>query len=434
MQKITKKILFGVFLFLILFGFITQVSAATGYVFTVGTKYDDSGSPNSDSRATAIYAGNYFEGMGYTKRTLPLNSGNYFTYSDFMGTISGSRYWFQADITYYVGHASYSNVSWKYNTNPGIMFAYSSGTATGYTVVPVTSYSMSQTRLAVFMGCLTGSQSSNISSVTYSRGAKSTVGWTTDVPAPETTTWTGRFLGKLVVNNTVQQAVTYANSFTYTYPLIKNAKAWGGSTTVPIVSSLKTALSLGLTSDNITIAENDNREHIINATIDDKLSKESNIEILLGNIIKSKVSSNFNQDDFIVKTSQEQFVNSKNTEVTKIYDFYLKIGGIRTNIGYTVFVEGNTVTSIYDNMKNYDVTTLKANNIMTIKEKSQNFSESRIVNMRAKALNRGDYITTILDEEKIYNVEENKTYYIIVVKETDSITQNSSVDYYTEEL
>ncbi len=422
-----KKISFIGLVILLFFGFSINVSAASHYVFSVGSKYNDTGNANSDSRGTANWAGNYFSAMGYTKKSLPLNNGNSFSFSEFTSQINSSRYWIQSDIVYLVGHANYDNMSWKYNNNQGVSYAIA-GSIPGYSMVHASTYSMSKVRLAVMMGCLTASGSQNISSTVKNKGAKSVVGWTTEMPASETLLWSNRFMGKLADNKTVKQAVDYANSFNYTHNDIKNTKVWGGSTKVPIYS---TSNNYEVMSDeNLLSAKLDNnrREYAINI----KVSKTDDIKESLIKFIKERINKQFDISNYMVNITSSE--NADDNSITTVYDFIYKINGVKTNIGYTASVENDVITYIYDNMNGHTENELKNIRISKSKVGTLNSIAKSKEEMRLNSLNSMDYIRTISDEEVIYNVDEKKLYYVITVRETDVNTNNVSINQYVEEI
>lgn len=177
----------------------------------------------------------------------------------------------------------------------------------------------------------------------------------------------------------------------------------------------------------ITIPKDDNTGGIkINQKVDG-----TNIKEEIGNIIKNKVNKYFDNNDFIVRTSASEDVT--NNIRTDIYDFNLKLNEIRTTIGYTVFVIDNTVTTIYNNMNGYSIDTLKNSDKAIIsKSKVDSYTIDKKNEAKQKVLNKDNI--TIISDEFIYNVNEDKTYYSIYYEHTDPLSGSMYADVYMEEL
>lgn len=176
------------------------------------------------------------------------------------------------------------------------------------------------------------------------------------------------------------------------------------------------------------LSSKNDREYIINQKIDVNKS----IENSLGDIIRKFVNKDYINDDYTLIVSRS---TNDEEEITKIYDLYFKLGGIRTNIGYTVFVKNNIVTSVYDNMGNVDIDKLKSSDKGEIvSSKVMSFTDDNKEAIREKVLSNKNINRKIINEEFMYNIYINKTYYITIYEDIDSGTNATSVDYYIEEL
>ena len=94
-------------------------------------------------------------------------------------------------------------------------------------------------------------------------------------------------------------------------------------------------------------------------------------KIELSKIIIDNINKEFSEKNYLIEVANNDF--------GKIYDLYFMIDNVKTNIGYTIFVnKDNVVTDIYDNMNGYkESELLKNNNISNVlKENSTNFKNS----------------------------------------------------------
>lgn len=427
MKKITKKIAVGMIALLFLFGFAPNVSAASGYAFTVGSKY---AAGDGDSTAAASQARNYLNTMGYTTRFLDKP-----TYYDMIASINSSRKWIQSDVLYFVGHTIDTGVAllWNYNGQGG---DYLTGVKTGnpgscnaspynyWMCLGLGYYSLSNTELAVYQGCYSGKNTNGLANYSIGRGVKSAIGWTDTVPESGTLTWTSHFMDKLLAGQTVKQAMDYANNQNYSNANIKKAVLKG--TPGQTINSGSMALKESKTS-----SEEESIVYNLNETIKIKdLDNNAKID-LIANLIKEKANKNFNVNDYVAEIVEV-------TDDVTYYDFNFKINGVKSSIGYVAQVneEENIIVSIYDNMRGYSVSSLKMSKEAPVESKLNTLSESKIANMRTNAMDQGFkssiFDRTLGNEYMYYDVKENKLYYIIDVEERFNGEISAVLDYWTE--
>jgi hypothetical protein len=156
------------------------------------------------------------------------------------------------------------------------------------------------------------------------------------------------------------------------------------------------------------------REHKVCQSTDLKNLNIEKKKEELGNIIKQKINSEFDTSDYVIDFA----ISGSDEEMTKIYDLTFTIATSRTNIGYVIFVndDDTIVESIFDNMQGYKASVLKSKYEDTIKGKIDNLQESRIENMRKKALEIPEgstYVKIITGEGTRYDILKNKLYYTI---------------------
>ena len=398
---------------------LQNVYASNDYSFSVGTKYSNNTDDDSSDEATIVY--NNLYDMGYKSKLLTIP-----TYSTLTAKNSDStKYLLESDILYFLGHASSTTISWNYLGKGGeyavaIRNDNSNVSDKNWTYVGMGNYNMSKVDLGVFMGCSTASNSNNnLPKYAYSQSATTTIGWTKDIPQADTSLWTRRFYGQLKNGDTVQKALDYANSFTYSNSAIKNTRLYGNEKLI-IKFSIIAGINLPEKTEKLS-------SYTVNQKLDiaglDSIAKQRSI----GEIIRTNVNENFNIDDFIVETAEN--------DSGIIYDYYYTVNGIKTNIGYTVFIDSKEtkIMNIVDNMNNIPL----KKDVNKIYLDPQNLSENRLQIMRDKAtaVNDDSLISKkIIDEYKYYDIKNNKLYYNIVVESIDMIPQTKSIEYYQEEI
>lgn len=388
------------------FSTIYSVDAASGYAFSVGTNY---GSNNINTSVDANYVNDVLGNMGYTtyKTIIP-------TFSVMTGQFSSGRSRLESDILFFAGHANSTTMYWNYLSKGGDYAQAIKNVDNGYcdvnwTYTGLGMYDMSKVDFAFFAGCETAKGSNNITQYTYNQGAKTTLGWTVSVNDADAYAWEQKFFTKLKSGATISAAVNYANSFTYTTTTVKNTKLYGTTSATINSSSLETIN----TDLNINLL----KSHSIGTRLDNQSLHVEQINKL----INKEFNEEYTTKDFIIETAT--------TDDGIIYDYYLAINGIKTNVGYTVFVSNNRVVSIIDNMKENTMESLRYQLNSKLMSKKNSFDKEEI---KKDALSRIDInyssnILEIYDEFMFYDVDLQKTYYIVLVKSTDPIFSTHSI-------
>ena len=179
---------------------------------------------------------------------------------------------------------------------------------------------------------------------------------------------------------------------------------------------------------NTDIDDNPNREHIINK----KINYSSNDVVSpIGEIIKENVYKDFDINDYVVESSKsEQVDENGNKETTYIYDYVFTLGGAKTELAYTVFVENNVVTKIYDNMQGYDAAELKkSSKAEEISTRIKNLTEERKEKMRKIAL-KDDSNSKITSEHIRYDVKKDRLYYSFEITHSVGDSEMSGMSVY----
>lgn len=414
-----KKVTIILFMMVSIFYIGTKfVYAASGYSFSVGTKF--SNALNDDSTDEATIANSHLSSMGYSTKLLTQP-----TFSTFISKINNSRYWLESDVLYFLGHANSSTIYFDYmgqggnyalalkNNNQQVCVQY-------WTNIGIGAYNMNKVKLGVFMGCSTASNSSsNLPKYANSQGAKVTIGWTTDIPQADTDEWTNYFFTKLKNGGTVSQAVNFANSKTYSNNSIKNTIIYGTSGT-----TINSAELPNFDEKSLEI-----KEYMVNKDIADR-----NINLSILNEINNLFDSKYLEDDFIIEVAHPDNYN--------IYDFYYNVDGVKTNIGYTVFVDNNNqkIIKIIDNMDNYAESIDSTRESIHQRLKSSLISEQKISEFRKNAVKQDIKNLETMPSKKIINeymyfdVKNEKLYYNIDVEIVDPIINTKAIETYFNEI
>lgn len=306
----------------------------------VGCNY---GLGNINTTEIATYVAGRVSNMGYQ-----IFNTNFPTRSILTGQPISGQYFLESDIVYLAGHADNGTMSFyncggekvginKINQDRDLG-------VDGY-YVGIGRFNLSKVKFAMLEGCLTASGTNNVASQFVNFGAKSSIGWSTEINTFSAKSWLTRFWDKINSGGTIAEANDYANSSWYVFSAIKNTNIYGNSS-VRLNPLTYTALSNGSTS-------------YYNEYKVDKYS--NNVIDTITEVIKEKINKNFDIKDFVVTKS---ISNEK-----EIYDIGLVVNNIKVNVGYTVFVQNNVVQKIYDNTYNQNINEIKENIKTMDKEK-----------------------------------------------------------------
>lgn len=207
----------------------------------------------------------------------------------------------------------------------------------------------------------------------------------------------------------ISASVKYANSFSdYSHSsAIKATRTYGATSSTMSSSELE---AMNISEKNIS-----NLEKINSKTY--RLTARSTLtEDNVANYIKQGFNSNFNKNNY----TMEHTTNGDQ----EIYDFNLLINGLKSNIGYTIFIDENKITVI-DNMKNYN------ENIATVySTKSANeFDEENAIEI---ALERNPSVhknikITLYSTLKRIDVGTGKMYFDVNLRSYDTLLEVESI-------
>lgn len=376
------------------------VSAAGNQALLLGRNYG-SGEIN-----TTVDVNNAQSALALTGKTLLANTNP--TISWVKGSNGGTAR-MESDILFFSGHGN-SSLMHFYNAShsSGYDFYITTGTNSSNNV-GLSSYSMSRVDLAVFAGCETAKGSSNITKTAQSKGAKATLGWIPSIQVGSHTSWLKNFWTRVPQVMRISQALTYADSFSYSDSGVKNYNKYG---------NWNTSLN-NLRSSNALFA-NDDRSNTLSINVVNKDDNEVVAEI--GNWINENLDDNFSLDTYEVdKTVQED---------KTIYDLKLLINGdIKTKLGYTVFIYDDVITNIFDNMNGY--TTVHPL-VQVYSANTTNYSN--IVQEANRNIDQLTYEIVNQESYKYYDDDVNKLYYEVRTELKNRFDSTITVDTYRVEI
>ena len=377
-----------------------SVSAAGNQALLLGRNYG-SGEIN-----TTVDVNNAQSALALTGKTLLANTNP--TISWVKGSNGGTAR-MESDILFFSGHGN-SSLMHFYNAShsSGYDFYITTGTNSSNNV-GLSSYSMSRVDLAVFAGCETAKGSSNITKTAQSKGAKATLGWIPSIQVGSHTSWLKNFWTRVPQVMRISQALTYADSFSYSDSGVKNYNKYG---------NWNTSLN-NLRSSNALFA-NDDRSNTLSINVVNKDDNEVVAEI--GNWINENLDDNFSLDTYEVdKTVQED---------KTIYDLKLLINGdIKTKLGYTVFIYDDVITNIFDNMNGY--TTVHPL-VQVYSANTTNYSN--IVQEANRNIDQLTYEIVNQESYKYYDDDVNKLYYEVRTELKNRFDSTITVDTYRVEI
>ncbi|MCI8567822.1 MAG: hypothetical protein HFG48_00715 [Bacilli bacterium] len=403
MKNLKKGLLFSS---LVTLAFSLNVTALTGYGFSVGTNYGDSSKSKGSGSSVeeAIAARDYLNAMGYstTLVTVP-------TMAELTFNSNAGRPRLESDVLYFSGHADPVTIQWNYlkkggSYAVGIESRNQNATWGGYSFVGLGQYKLSNIKLVVFMGCNTAAvpenmgNRTNITVYTKSLGARTTIGWDKEIAQLDTLKWTRRFFSALQAGFNVQDAANFANNDLYSNSNIKSNYVMGVGT-----ATLNSSATVMRKISNSYSAKFD----VTSDSVKDNIAK----------YIVDNINFTFNEDDFLIETVK----NSNGI----VYDYYFSPCGIKTILGYTVVIDNNSNISVVDNTAGMNLEEIRdiinKKLLTSVKYSCLNNDSAVDLNLFLNDVNEG-YRRNITDKELVYDVLDDKLYMRYLVEEADIIS------------
>lgn len=326
-----------------------------------------------------------------------------------------------ARVQFYSGHGSVNNIQFS---NSGIWTLEGNESKDGKNFIQVDKVEKwkNNTILVTYMACNTAGvnvqDNSSISYRTVNEGqAETSIGFLKEIVPESAEQWAKNFSNKLAEGTGVYDAANYANTFIYKYSDVKKfALTYWNDKNVSIVDKKNKSVEK---SRNI---------------IDSNNCKKDNIE----DFIKEN-DENFDLKNYeVITTDGGIAVNAQNGKITnnsKYIDYIFKIGDFYTEAGYTIELENDNVTHIYDNnidlKKQYELLqNLKAFEITIDENKIEEYENNSIRKVEEKYHKNG--IDTITENKYFYDIKTGKKYLIVVVK--NKIINNGLISYSIDEV
>lgn len=317
---------------------VLAYDSTRGLAYSIGTKYTD-----IDTSIDALNGESTFKTLGFNSfaNTAP-------TYKILRGYHTlANRFFLESKILLFSGHGNWNNMTFNYNGYGG---DYATGVYIGrngyvdiYQYAGLESYDMNKVALMIFAGCKTTdpSASTNLAKHANELGARTTMGWTTEIAPTSHTQWLKNFFSKLTKSSSIKVAVDYANGFAYVDNRVKNVVVYGDTLYTPAWDNGASTLNLLKIPQNlINVMEQENL-HNTSIKLNSNYTSED-VDTLVENYIKNNIDEQFELDNYTREISGVD---------NQYYDYKLLVNGAISDSAYTVVIDNNTITSVIDNTK-----------------------------------------------------------------------------------
>lgn len=415
-----KKMKLKIFSALIVTTIISQIGAiayASGNnAFSVGADF-----PNDtvDTRSAATSAASKLGTMGYdsyysTAPTYDILGGNF--------ADDGHRR-LHSDVVYLNGHGTPTSVVFP---NTGLRV----GRDDGYYYRGTDDFHWANVDLAILVACNTSMYGDSIAYRLNWGGATTCIGFPDTVYTSAGKTWTDRFLDKLALGSTVNEAKDYANSGLFVVGGTEIRKA-----TVIGNGELRINGSTLRTLKNILQSKNSNEGNIeieknvfkVNNNIEYKTEYRNgkNINIAQNIIFENNVEGKKNIiklledniENFDINNYEMDIQLMNNGEGDYAIELHYKIGEYYTNSGFVIMIKNNKVSNLIDY-------TIDNSNIDSIENGLEiydgNYFSKNVKRMENKAMlevnKKYNSSAKVLDSKLFYDLVENKKYILTNVE------------------
>ncbi len=297
----------------------------------------------------------------------------------YVPSASSIRNGLQSNVVLLSGHGNHTMMNLG---NNGVYYKYSGTTTDNQYLVGLEDVNLTNTRLIIFGGCLTAenphSSDRPLAQRATDLGAKSSIGWTTEIAVATTPYYMEKLIEGLKLGKSVQGAIDHANSYNYADSRLKNAYAFGDT-------SIKITLNNATYSNSYQSISSKNKLKEYDIQLDQNSLAEINPKDFTINYIKENLNSDFDIEDYEIFESE----NKRNISFT--FAPY----GIRTDNIYTAIVENDSVVKI-TSFINDDLKELKKQ-----LSNKKNLSQNQINN----------YTNIVLNKHKGKNISIYKTGY-----------------------
>ena len=314
MKRNFKKTLSCISFVAMVFSIATfNASARTGYAYSFFTNANATTPPIFHNETQMKQYAYYWDSLG---RHSYYNSECTFSYVNSTSRIN-------TEFVTFVGHASPDVI--QVHEGPLVSITkWNTNSAAGD--VGLQSFTLSDVRLMIFAGCSTAGTSSsgnNICQTAINRGADTVLGFTNIVARQDCTPFITNFARRAAAGYTMQECLTYANSFSYTNNNIKCGRLYGNTT--QRFSSIKASRAALYEDTEINIGE-------INLTYEDDDLTE----------IYETVQNEL--PDIDIEDFKPSYTSTSDDNSSFVLDLVQYVGDIPTdNVITIVFEEGKAV-------------------------------------------------------------------------------------------
>lgn len=410
MKKNSFSKAISIIIALVFFYQATQPVYANGnHAFSVGAEC----SVTMDTREAALQAAQTYRTAGYssTYTVIP-------TYDILGSSHSDGVKFLESDVVFLDGHGDNNTIGFP-------LSALRVGNKDGSYYWGTNNFHWGNVKLVILMGCETAKYGDSITHRVNWGGATTSVGFPETIYVSASNDWGKRFNDKLATGSTVNDAKSYANSFSY--PLmssIKNATIVGDGDLR--ITTTRNYLTLGEDSEiqNIdTLLKNDvNGVQEINYDKNIKLEnlKKINIEknIIFENNSESKEKifnllentiKDFNRDNYEI-TIQKTDTDKENYSIDVLY----KIEDFYTNSSYVITIEDGKIIELIDHIIEIDITDHIKNNLKNTMETFLN-RKLELLKMKTKFnIEQKNNVDVIFQDYMLfYDITKDKKYAII---------------------
>ena len=259
------------------------------------------------------------------------------------------------------------------------------------------------------------------------RGAQVVVGWTSEIGVSSVENWTINFNNRLADGYTLQQAMDYANSFTYRDSRA-NENSLGIHHSCP---DMKIGKYRNFIQDEVRPEDN-----LLLKSTQKSRNNEAVTELnQVYNIIRETYPQ-FNENNYEISSGDAILLDiNTNQEINTNYvNLKLKLGEFETNSGFTIKLNDGIVEAIYDNTIDFNT---ESNLVKT--KMTTNYGEYNSVELKNDAVQKvlSAYKNNVsIDSSKdvtsgyFYDIETGKKYLEFYIRSTMGDTNEECAEAY----
>lgn len=326
----------------------SEVTSATRYAYSIGVNHGFvlplSGELSGDFTSNVDYAC-----TAYGMISDVTSYKNYTPDVSYMrGNNPNGKRRIASDIVFLNGHGNYDNICFNAGNDggdyaTGVYMGGDLNSSSGYSYAGIGSTDMSTCDHISFVACCTAKDTDNITRRAYTRGAKSSLGFTDEITSRSSdgSGWTRKFNDAIANGYSISRCVAYATEFYPKSNLASYAKIYGSS------SNTVENTSTGYTLSNISAEVSALKSVSVNIDVPE-IENAVDVDIPEDNFINKIVDEIIGIDPTFEASSYKMTINMfAPQDGTGMIKFEYLIGGeIDTNKAYIAYIENNKVVEI----------------------------------------------------------------------------------------